>query len=84
EGAGELLDATITAYDALPSWDAETLKSSLEEVGAERGLKLGRTQAPARVAVTGRSVGLPLFESLEVLGRERVLDRLRAARARLP
>ncbi|HEX5542870.1 MAG TPA: glutamate--tRNA ligase, partial [Micromonospora sp.] len=47
EGAGELLDATITAYDALPSWDAETLKSSLEEVGAERGLKLGRTQAPA-------------------------------------
>ena len=36
-----------------------------------------------RVAVTGRTVGLPLFESLEVLGRERTLDRLRAARARL-
>ena len=36
-----------------------------------------------RVAVTGRSVGLPLFESLEVLGRERTLARLRAALDRL-
>jgi len=35
------------------------------------------------VAVTGRSVGLPLFESLEVLGRERTLARLRAAIDRL-
>ena len=44
------------------------------------GLKLGKAQAPVRVAVTGRTVGPPLFESLEVLGRERTLDRLRAAR----
>ena len=36
-----------------------------------------------RVAVTGRTVGLPLFESLEVLGRERSIERLRAALARL-
>jgi glutamyl-tRNA synthetase len=36
-----------------------------------------------RVAATGRTVGLPLFESLEVLGRERTLARLTAARARL-
>jgi glutamyl-tRNA synthetase len=35
------------------------------------------------VAVTGRSVGLPLFESIEVLGRERTLARLAAARAQL-
>ena len=40
-------------------------------------------QAPVRVAVTGRTVGPPLFESLEVLGRERTLARLAAARARL-
>jgi glutamyl-tRNA synthetase len=33
--------------------------------------------------VTGRTVGLPLFESLEVLGRERTLARVRAARSRL-
>src|SRR5437763_11344853 len=61
----------------------ESLKAALEAVGAERGLKLGKTQAPVRVAVTGRSVGLPLFESLEVLGRDRGLARLRAARDRV-
>ena len=83
EGAAELLDAAIAAFEALVSWHAESLKSTLEAVGAERGLKLGKAQAPVRVAVTGRTVGLPLFESLEVLGRERTLTRLRAARVRL-
>ncbi|KAB1914360.1 glutamate--tRNA ligase [Micromonospora sp. AMSO31t] len=83
EGAADLLDAAIAAFEALESWDAESLKSTLEAVGAERGLKLGKAQAPVRVAVTGRTVGLPLFESLEVLGRDRTLTRLRAARVRL-
>ncbi|MBM7490159.1 glutamyl-tRNA synthetase [Micromonospora luteifusca] len=83
DGSAELLDSAIAAFDALESWDADSLKSTLEAVGAERGLKLGKTQAPVRVAVTGRTVGLPLFESLEVLGRERTLTRMRAARLRL-
>ncbi|MEV4746062.1 glutamate--tRNA ligase [Streptosporangium amethystogenes subsp. fukuiense] len=63
--------------------DPESLKTALEEVGLEQGLKLGKAQAPVRVAVTGRTVGLPLFESIEVLGRERSIERLRAALARL-
>ena len=42
-------------------------------------MKLGKLQAPLRVSVTGRSVGPPLFESLEVLGRERTLQRIDAA-----
>ncbi|NJP32937.1 glutamate--tRNA ligase [Micromonospora thermarum] len=83
EGAAELLDAAVAAFEALDSWDAESIKSALEAVGAERGLKLGKAQAPVRVAVTGRTVGLPLFESLEVLNRDRTLTRLRAARLRL-
>ncbi|HEU4346505.1 MAG TPA: glutamate--tRNA ligase [Actinoplanes sp.] len=83
EGAGEILDAAAAAFGALGEWSAEPLKAALEEVGLARGLKLGKTQAPVRVAVTGRSVGLPLFESLEVLGRERTLARLAAARARI-
>ncbi|MGX6601837.1 glutamate--tRNA ligase [Micromonosporaceae bacterium Da 78-11] len=83
EGAAEILDATVVAYAALEDWSAEPLKAALEEVGLARELKLGKTQAPVRVAVTGRSVGLPLFESIEVLGRERTLSRLRAARAKL-
>jgi glutamyl-tRNA synthetase len=83
EGAAEILDATAAAFGALTVWSAEPLKAALERVGEERGLKLGKTQAPVRVAVTGRSVGLPLFESIEVLGRDRTLARLAAARARL-
>jgi glutamyl-tRNA synthetase len=43
-------------------------------------LKLGKAQAPIRVAVSGRTVGLPLFESLEVLGRPETMQRVLAAR----
>jgi glutamyl-tRNA synthetase len=82
DGAAELLDDTIAAFAQVP-WEASALKAALEEVGAAHGLKLGKAQAPVRVAVTGRAVGLPLFESLEVLGRDRALTRLRAARNRL-
>jgi glutamyl-tRNA synthetase len=82
EGAADLLAAAIAEYEALPAWEAESLKAVTERVGAARGLKLGKAQAPVRVAVTGRTVGLPLFESLAVLGRERTVARLRAALAR--
>ena len=45
----------------------------MEAIGERYGLKLGKAQAPVRVAVTGRTVGPPLFESLEVLGRDEML-----------
>ncbi|NUT32288.1 MAG: glutamate--tRNA ligase [Hamadaea sp.] len=78
-----ILPAAIEAYEALSTWEAEALKDTLVAVGEAQGLKLGKAQAPVRVAVTGRTVGLPLFESLEVLGREKTLARLRAAVATL-
>ena len=65
------------------NWDHETLKSVLEGWTDNRGLKLGKTQAPIRVAVTGRTVGPPLFESIEVLGRAETQRRLGSALARL-
>jgi glutamyl-tRNA synthetase len=81
-GAAELLDDTIAAYQEA-RWESAELHARLADVGERRGLKLGKAQAPIRVAVTGRSVGPPLFESMEALGRERTLTRLRKARARL-
>ena len=82
DAVGMLGDASA-AYTALVDWTAESLKSTLETVGAARGLKLGKAQAPVRVAVTGRTVGPPLFEALELLGRDETLRRLAAAAARL-
>lgn len=81
--AADLLDAVIEAYESA-DWEAETLKETLRVLGEERfELKLGKAQAPVRVAVTGRTVGPPLFEGLVLLGRDETLRRLRAARARL-
>lgn len=60
-------------------WEAAALREVLEGVAERAGRRLGKAQAPVRVAVLGHRVGLPLFESLEVLGRERTLGRLRAA-----
>ncbi|MGE3834359.1 MAG: glutamate--tRNA ligase [Acidimicrobiia bacterium] len=80
--APAVLDAVLAAFETVP-WSADGLKDAVTAAGEAAGLKLAKAQAPVRVAVTGRTVGPPLFESLEVLGRERVLDRLRAARARL-
>jgi glutamyl-tRNA synthetase len=82
DGADEMLADVLAAFGDVV-WDAESLKTTVEEIGAGRGLKLGKAQAPVRVATTGRTVGLPLFESLELLGRERTLARLRAARDRI-
>jgi glutamyl-tRNA synthetase len=64
-------------------FEATPLKAEILELAEGRGRKLGKAQAPIRVAVLGRTVGLPLFESLEVLGRDRTLGRLAAAISRL-
>ena len=71
--------------DAITSceWNHDALKSSLEAWTEANGLKLGKTQAPIRVAITGRTVGPPLFESIEVLGRDETLRRLQAAMTRI-
>ncbi|MFE0194054.1 glutamate--tRNA ligase [Streptomyces sp. NPDC059008] len=79
-----LLTTARAKLDAA-DWSAgpEPLKEAVLAAGEEHGLKLGKAQAPVRVAVTGRTVGLPLFESLEVLGKERTLQRIDAALAKL-
>ena len=80
--APALLDGAIAAYTDC-HWDPAALHDATLALADAHGLKLAKAQAPIRVAVTGRTVGPPLFESLHVLGRERTLERLRAARDRL-
>ena len=82
EAARAGLAGVADAFRSCP-WTAADLHAATTAVAESVGKKLGRAQAPVRVAVTGRSVGPPLFESLEVLGRPRALARVEAAMARL-
>lgn len=83
EYARPLLSDAIDAFDALGDWRHAELKATLESVMERYELKLGKAQAPVRVAVTGRAIGPPLFEALEVMGRDESLRRMRAALDRL-
>jgi glutamyl-tRNA synthetase len=80
--ATDILRDTLAAYESC-EWDADALKETLQGIGDRHGLKLGKVQAPVRVAVSGRTVGPPLFEALEVLGRDETMRRLKWAMDRL-
>jgi glutamyl-tRNA synthetase len=78
------LAAAFDALAALPRWDAATIEAALRAAlvaGLELKPKVAFT--PLRVAVTGRRISPPLFESIEVLGREITLERVAALRDRL-
>ena len=90
-----ILDGTIRRLEAVgddgSAFDPGAVREAIEDaavaagyVNQEGGAQLARAQGPIRVAVSGRTVGPPLFESLAVLGRDETVRRLRAARARLP
>ncbi|HEY8827840.1 MAG TPA: glutamate--tRNA ligase [Jatrophihabitantaceae bacterium] len=82
EAGQAVLAAALPALDALGHWGSasidETLKFALVDGLA---LKPRNAYGPLRVAITGRAVSPPLFESMELLGRDRSLARLRAARS---
>jgi glutamyl-tRNA synthetase len=85
ESATPILESVRAGFESVSpdDWDAPALKDVLTQVAEEHGRKLGKAQAPVRVAALGRSVGLPLFESLQVLGRDETLRRIAAALDRL-
>jgi len=72
------------ALAELPSWDEKTLEAAFHTVIERNGLQLGALAQPVRVAITGGTVSPPIFETLEVLGRERSLARLADAQASIP
>ena len=72
------LTQIATAFETI-EWNAENIKQAVEAVGTEHEVKLGKLQGPLRIAITGRSVGPPLFEPIELLGRDESLRRIRAA-----
>ena len=76
-----VLDAALAALGGVEQWTTVDIEEALKAALLERlELKPRKAFGPIRVAATGASVSPPLFESLELLGRQRSLDRLRAAR----
>jgi glutamyl-tRNA synthetase len=63
-------------YAGLENWSATGLEAALKQLGAEIGCKTGELVHPARVAVSGRSIGPSLYHMLEVMGKSRVLQRM--------
>jgi len=83
DSAVPILHAAAQALGALPNWAAAEIEVALKTALVEElGIKPRKAFAPIRVAVCGRTVSPPLYESLELLGRERSLLRLNAAAGR--
>ena len=76
------LEEVRAALGALDHWSTGAIEEALRGLADERGLKPKQAFQPIRAAVTGTLVSPPLFESLEILGREATLERLAAAAQR--
>ena len=80
--SAESANAARKAYDilaALPELSAVAGEEPLRQLAEELGLKAGQFFGILRVAVTGQKVSPPLFESMAIIGREKVLQRIRRA-----
>jgi glutamyl-tRNA synthetase len=80
DGALDRLAKLRERYARLADWTVEKLESELKALATELSLKTGEFIHPCRVAVSGKTVGPSLYHLLEVLGKQRVLDRMDRAR----
>ena len=83
EGAGVALRRAAAALEPLPDFDGQSIEGVLRPLAEELGLKTGQLLGALRIATTGQRVAPPLFETMEVLGRERTLKAVRAASEKL-
>jgi len=75
----ELLAKLADALAALPEWNHDACDHALRALAEAAGVKAGLLINATRVAIVGQSVAPPLFNTMVVLGQERVVRRLRAA-----
>ena len=86
DDASAALDAAISTLEAIPadSFTAQTSKDALQDAIVDGlGIKPKFAYTPLRTAISGRRVSPPLFESMEILGKDSTLTRLRALRSLL-
>ena len=84
DSAPQVLDAALAALEPLEDFTAAAIETALREAIVDGlGIKPRLAFGPVRTAVSGQRISPPLFESLEILGRQSTLARLTALRARL-
>ncbi|MCL4560435.1 MAG: glutamate--tRNA ligase [Chloroflexi bacterium] len=84
--AGETLEVARRSLDVLswlPEINPETAEPPMRTLVAELGLTAGQVFGMLRIAVTGQKVSPPLFESMAIIGKEKVLERIRSAVGKL-
>jgi glutamyl-tRNA synthetase len=75
--AKEILDAAVAALESLTTWETASIQELLNNTLIENmGLKPRDAFGPLRTGISGRRISPPLFESMEILGKERTLSRL--------
>ncbi|HKQ63037.1 MAG TPA: glutamate--tRNA ligase [Candidatus Polarisedimenticolaceae bacterium] len=83
EGVREMLEALASCLERVEPWRPAELEASLRGLAAERGIAAGKLIHPTRLALTGQASSPGIFDVLELVGRERSLERLRRLIARL-
>ena len=81
--ASDILGKSIAALEKTLAWDAQQLEAAIRPLAEELGLKAGPFFGVLRVAITGRSASLPLFQTMEILGKKICLARLATALSKL-
>ena len=79
DGTRDALEQVIGTAEAATEWSADALEDLYRALAVEIDLKTGQLFGTIRIAITGRTATPPLFDTMSVLGRDRVLARLRLA-----
>ena len=82
-GTRRALEVSLETIEGLESLDAATLEGAMRPLADDLGIKVGQLLGTLRVATTGLRVSPPLFESMEVLGKERIVRDIRRALAKI-
>lgn len=76
-------ELALGEFDVLPAWNASGVEATIKSVAAKLEKKVREVARPFYVAITGSATSIPLFDSMELLGRDLVRERLRDALALL-
>src|SRR5206468_3940724 len=83
ESTKAALKSTHELLNDVEQWEHSAIETPMRELAVELGLKTGQLFGSIRVAISGRTATPPLFQMMEVLGRERTMLRIKEAIERL-